>query len=61
MQKNLSVDRSGCCHVVYDPKATPELIRAQLAKLDHEHFIGWLQERGDLVADQIETVADQLN
>ncbi|MEM1252750.1 MAG: hypothetical protein AAGI69_09970 [Cyanobacteria bacterium P01_H01_bin.21] len=46
---------------IYDPKAAPEKIRAQLAKLDHEHFVGWLQERGDLATDQIEAVANQLN
>ena len=46
---------------IYDPKAAPEQIKTQLAKLDHEHFVSWLQERGDLATDQIEAVANQLN
>ena len=46
---------------IYDPKAAPEQIKAQLAKLDRAHFVDWLQERGDLAAEQIETIADQLS
>ena len=45
----------------YDPTAAPEHIRTQLAGLDRSQFVAWLQERGDLAADQLETVADQLS
>ena len=46
---------------LYDPTAAPEHIRTQLAGLDRSQFVAWLQERGDLAADQLETVADQLS
>lgn len=45
---------------IYDPDAAPELVKLQLANIDRTHLVDWLQERGDLAADQIETIADQL-
>lgn len=46
---------------IYDPEAAPELLKTQLSAIDHEHFVGWLQERGDLAADQVATVVEQLS
>lgn len=46
---------------VYDPEAAPEQIKAQLNKINRAHLVDWLQEREDLAAEQVETVADQIN
>lgn len=46
---------------LYDPEADPEQIREQLDKLDRDQWVRWLQERGDLASDRIETVADRLH
>jgi len=46
---------------LYDPEAAPEQIREQLDKLDRDHWVRWLQKRGDLASDRIETVADRLH
>lgn len=46
---------------LYDPDAAPDKVIAQLAKIDRTHFVDWLQQRGDLAIEQVETVADQLN
>lgn len=45
---------------IYDPEADPAQIKAQLAPLDRSQFVGWLQQRGDLAAEKIDQVADQL-
>ncbi|MEM9803663.1 MAG: hypothetical protein AAF959_00160 [Cyanobacteria bacterium P01_D01_bin.56] len=46
---------------IYDPEASPEQIRTQLTAITRSHLVSWLQERGDLAAEQIETVADCLS
>lgn len=46
---------------IYDPEASADQIKAQLATIEREHFVDWLQERGDLAMEQVETVADQLS
>ncbi|MEM8805587.1 MAG: hypothetical protein AAGF01_06130 [Cyanobacteria bacterium P01_G01_bin.38] len=46
---------------LYDPEAAPDQIEAQLAKLDRTHFIHWLRARGDLAAEHIESLAEQLS
>lgn len=45
---------------IYDPEADPAQIKAQLAPLDRPQFVDWLQQRGDLAAETIDQVADQL-
>lgn len=46
---------------LYDPEADPEQVKAQLSQLDRTHFVNWLEARGDLAAERIEPIADQLN
>lgn len=46
---------------IYDPEASADQIKAQLATIEREHFVDWLQGRGDLAMEQVETVADQLS
>ena len=46
---------------IYDPDASPEIIKTQLIKIKRDHLVAWLQERGDLATEQVETVADQLS
>lgn len=45
---------------LYDPAAAPEQIREQLASLNRTHFIDWLEARGDLAAERVEAIADEL-
>lgn len=46
---------------LYDPEASPEEIKAQLMTIDRSHLVDWLQERGDLAAEQVEALADSLS
>jgi hypothetical protein len=45
---------------IYDPDAAPELVQDQLAGLSRDDFVDWLQRRGDLAAESVEALADQL-
>ncbi len=46
---------------LYDAGADPGQIQKHLAELTRSDFISWLQARGDLTAERIETIADDLN
>lgn len=46
--------------VIYDPEADPGTVRRQLEQIDREYFIQKLTQRGDLLPEKINELADQL-
>lgn len=46
--------------VIYDPEADPGTVRRQLEQINREYFIQKLTQRGDLLPDKINELADQL-
>mgnify|MGYP001794491053 CR=1 FL=1 len=45
---------------LYDPQAAAASVHQQLKKLSPQHYVEWLQERGDLAADRLEDIAHQM-
>jgi hypothetical protein len=46
---------------IYDPEAAPDQVKEQLGKLTRTDFVDWLQQRGDLAAEHVQSVADHLS
>ena len=45
---------------LYDPEAEPVQVETQLAALDRQDFVDWLQQREDLSDETIQKITDQL-
>ena len=46
--------------VIYDQDADPATVRQQLEELSQEYFANLLQQRGDILADRIDEIAQQM-
>ena len=45
---------------LYDPEAAPSQVETQLAKIERQDFVNWLQQRDDLSDETVQEITNQL-